>query len=143
MNKIKLHIDKNSFRKYKETITGIIYLEINDFLFPEKNWNDLIIVMMNNWVKSLRDIKYKVSEHAELLFFDGPFFIKVKMLNEEDCIIEFFEDHRSKNILSTLQIKFEILVNEVFQIANLCSTLCKKQNWETEELNKLDILLQK
>ncbi|WP_223560402.1 hypothetical protein [Chryseobacterium lathyri] len=68
MNKIKLHIDKNSFRKYKETITGIIYLEINDFLFPEKNWNDLIIVMMNNWVKSLRDIKYKVSEHAELLF---------------------------------------------------------------------------
>lgn len=141
MKKIKLCIDEKSFKKYKEAITGIIYLEINDYYFPQKNWNDFIIVMINNWIKSLKDIKYGIIQETELLFFDGPFFIKIKMIDKEDCIIGFFESHKSENVLFTEEIKFNNLVNEVFHIANLCKALCKNNNWETEELNKLDVLL--
>lgn len=143
MNKVKLHISENSFEKYKEAITGVIYLEFGDFYFPEKKWNDFIIVMMNNWIASIKSINLKISKDAELMFFDGSLYIKIKMIDDEDCFIECIENHRTNNILFKEQIKFKSLEKEVVNTADLCRTFCKKQNWKSEELDKLDLLLQK
>lgn len=143
MNRVKLRIDENSFEKYKEAITGVIYMECGDFYFPEKNWNDFIIVMMNNWITSIKNINLKISKEAELMFFDGAFYIKIQMVGEENCIIECIENHKTDNILFKEQIKFKSLEKELVNIANLCRMFCAKQNWKSEELKKLDFLLQK
>lgn len=143
MKNLRFGIDENSLEKSNEIITGIIYLEFDNFIFPEKNWNDFIVVVLNNWIRSLQSIIVKSAESTELLFNDGPFFIRIGMINDKECLIECIENHRIENILFKEQVEFKILVKEVLLIANSCKLFCKKYNWHSEELHKLDILLNK
>lgn len=143
MKKVKLCINENSLEKYKETITGVIYLDFDDFSFPEKNWNDFIIVIMNNWIKSINNIKLGISEYTDLLFFDGSFYLKIKMIDKDNCFVECIENHKTEKILFKEKIKFKNLEREIITTANLCKVFCVRQNWRSEELDELDFLLQK
>ncbi|WP_418122538.1 hypothetical protein ACNFU2_17970 [Chryseobacterium sp. PTM-20240506] len=143
MNTVRISINESSFEKYKENITGVVHLDFGDFSFPEKNWNDFVIVIMNNWIKSISNIKLGISEYADLLFFDGSFYIRIKMTGKDNCLIECIENHRTEKIIFKEQIKFKNLEKEIFTTAKLCKVFCTRQNWRSEELDELDYLLRK
>jgi hypothetical protein len=51
---ITLHIDYNKFSKsLLGGITSEIYFEINNQIFPEKKWNDFVIVILNTWLSEV------------------------------------------------------------------------------------------
>ncbi|AZA85536.1 hypothetical protein EG349_01380 [Chryseobacterium shandongense] len=135
MNKFKIQIDNNSIAKYKDSITGTIYINFNDTFFPEKNWNDFVIILINNWIESSYNILSGITESEEFYFMDGPFSMIVQKLDTDICIVELVENHT--NILMNFKISVKELFNEIFKKAISLENYCKKQGWETEDIKKL------
>ncbi|HBV14511.1 hypothetical protein [Chryseobacterium carnipullorum] len=138
MNKFIIYIDKNSIFKHKNNITGNIYFNFDGFFFPERNWNDFIIIIINNWINSSYNILSGYTKYEELYFMDGPFHMKVRKIDSEVCVIELVENHT--NILLSYRISAKDLFEEILRNVNLLSKYCTEQDWETDEIRKLQYL---
>jgi hypothetical protein len=135
MNKFKIQVDNNSIAKYKESITGIIYINFNGSFFPEKGWNDFVIILINNWIESSYNILSGITESEEFYFMDGPFFMRVRKIDSDICIVELIENHT--HILSNFRINAKDIFDEILKVATLLNKFCKNQGWETEDIKRL------
>lgn len=64
-----IHIKTDTFNVTNTgTITGVIFIEIDNKYFPEENWNDFPVIILNWWLeKAITNIE------GEYRFMDGPF----------------------------------------------------------------------
>ncbi len=138
MNKFIIYIDKNSIFKHKNNITGNIYINFDGSFFPERNWNDFIIIIINNWINSSYNILSGYTKYEEFYFMDGPFLMKVRKIDSEVCVIELVENHT--NILLSYRISARDFFEEILRNVNLLSKYCTEQDWETDEIRKLQYL---
>ncbi|MCI3936851.1 hypothetical protein MQX03_06545 [Chryseobacterium aahli] len=141
MNKLKIRIDSNSFAKHRDNITGIICFDFNGKFFPEKNWNDFIIVLVNNWIESSYRIMSNFTISEDFYFMDGPFSIKIRKNDFGDCSVELIENNVS--LLMDFTINIEDAYREILQNLIFLSNYCKQQGWETEDVKKLHYLKDK
>ncbi|QQQ28085.1 hypothetical protein [Chryseobacterium indoltheticum] len=139
MNKFKIHLETDTIIKHKNSITGIIYFDFNGILFPEKDWNDFIIVLLNNWMQSSYNILNGITSLEEFYFMDGPFFIRIQKINADECSIELIQN-QSINLIE-YKINMRDLFNEIFKKLTLLNRYCKKQGWETEDIKKLQYFI--
>ena len=73
-------------------ITGEICFQIDDFFFPESNWNDFVVVILTWWNKSINTlIASSVGTVVEFNFMDGPFYIQGAKKNEEEVTLHFIK----------------------------------------------------
>lgn len=135
MNKFKIQVDNNSIAKYKDSITGTIYINFNDTFFPEKNWNDFVIILINNWIESSYNILSGITECEEFYFMDGPFFMRVRKVDLDICIVELIENHT--DILSNFRVNTKDIFDEILKAVILLNKYCESQGWETEDIKKL------
>jgi hypothetical protein len=63
------------------TLSGIIYLELQSehgvLQYPEKNWSDIPVVLLSNWMPALRDLESGSDPRVKCRFMDGPFHFTV------------------------------------------------------------------
>ena len=135
MDRFRIQVDNNSIAKYKDSITGVLYFDFSGVFFPEKGWNDFIIVLINNWLESSHNILRGITESEEFYFMDGPFFMRVRKIENEICIAELIENHT--DILMEFRISITDLFNEVLKKVTSLSKYCKKQGWDTEDVKRL------
>lgn len=64
------------------TITGKLYIELNGMVYPEKEWNDFIIVNLIQWIGEILEIKNELN----LYFYDGNLCLTI--LKENDAFHE-------------------------------------------------------
>jgi hypothetical protein len=84
---MELYFEEESLEISKRgIITGRISLKLgNNVFFPEKEWNDNVIVIINSWIdncffiNNLKNDKYEI----EFNFMDGPFFFKVIKIDDK------------------------------------------------------------
>lgn len=72
---------------------GELYFQEEGFYFPEKDWKDFIIVVLNWWCAALRKILYNETYTKEFLFMDGPFSIKIKHIEEDIFHLTFIKQN--------------------------------------------------
>ena len=58
----------------RKVITGIISIKEGNAFFPEQNWNDAIVSVLNSWIQNMIRILGSEYNEAQLTFFDGPIF---------------------------------------------------------------------
>lgn len=141
MSNLKIQIDSSSLSKNNNMITGVIYFDLNGNFFPEKTWNDFVIVLINNWVISSHNIISNITKSEEFYFMDGPFSLKITKNSTNNCIVEFNENN------TTSVINFKITIEDFFCniLHNIIflSNYCKQKGWETEDIKKLNHLKDK
>ncbi|MGJ1323035.1 hypothetical protein ACR780_10110 [Sphingobacterium faecium] len=138
---MNLNFDKESLDiSSKKVITGVIALKIkNDFYFPEKNWNDSIVVLLNSWIQNLEQILSNQTSEVLCNFFDGPFsFMIIKKDDRHE--IKFF---LNKKIIGTHNINFDEFGKNMAAICQEVIKETKFRNWNNDDVNKLEYSLEK
>lgn len=115
------------------SITGEIYFQFENFYFPERGWNDFVVVLLGWWIKSAETLEVSsVGTTVEFLFMDGPFYVRgvktdaaVVTLTFLRRKIEGFEILASKDIeivglkTATLRFREKLLENCIGKIGQL------------------------
>lgn len=137
----KIYIEKNFDSLYKgENITGEIFFTVKDeiFHFPEKNWNDFVVILLEWWLDALIKLKSNYSS-VTLNFMDGPFFVTVAKDKDDILTLEFVHDGENQmEILKTINIKLRQFENSLLSTSNLLINELKIRKWVTEETIELE-----
>lgn len=60
----------------RNSITGEMYFQVGDYVFPELNWNDFIVVILSWWNKSIHLLEASaIGSSQDFDFMDGPFYV--------------------------------------------------------------------
>jgi hypothetical protein len=55
-----------------KTTTGRLFVQVDDYCFPERDWDDFVVVVLNWWVSNALSLDGAVIE-VDNSFMDGPF----------------------------------------------------------------------
>ncbi|WP_286863397.1 MULTISPECIES: hypothetical protein [Sphingobacterium] len=115
-------------------LTGIISLELGpDKYFPEKQWNDNIVLILESWKNELDVMKINSNYKGRFVFFDGPFYFTLSKASNL-YRVDFFENRKST---SSCFVDINVFFKEVLCIGNELLLLAKERQWESIELDKL------
>jgi hypothetical protein len=116
-NLFKIHVDPYSLSCTSNgAITGIIFLQSNDFFFPQWNWNDFVPRILGAWLYNV-SLFFNNNQSAEFSFFDGSYDFIVNKTSDSNIRITYFDD--SKLLPYTTEISLNIFIKELVSIAEL------------------------
>lgn len=137
---MKIYFKKNSLSISKiGTVTGLISLNEKSFYFPEKGWNDLILIILNNWLSNIYDLKINRVHETELLFMDGPFEVKIKRENENILFLFFINNKH----IDTKECLLKSFVEELIKVSKKLISELDLFNVNNSVKNELELNLKK
>ena len=134
MNSFKLVVRRESLCIESNDVIGVICFAVNDWFFPEENWDDFVATILSWLSQALVKIKFKKEERVEVDFMEGCFKVDLALDVENLCTIQFIEGEKLSGddeiIQKTIVVPFEDLKSE---IKKACELLLKMK--ETGELD--------
>lgn len=95
---MNITIKSNSFKREiengMEMITGIIFLSDDDYHFPDYDWNDTVLFVLNFFLTNL----LKRVSKFEVLYMEVPCEVHITVNYEKDNIHFVFLDRRKREI---------------------------------------------
>lgn len=68
----------NLFSHISKNISGIVYVKFdNNIYFPDKDWDDIITMILDGWTYQIIDFLTTKSDYLALSFYDGSFDLKI------------------------------------------------------------------
>ncbi|OCG19425.1 hypothetical protein [Gilliamella sp. WF3-4] len=118
---INLIIPPDSIRVSKSKIStqifSKIYFQIGNIFFPDEQWDDFTVVILNWWLKEACKIQQNNITH--FYFMDGPFYFEVFCINKI-CKIKFIDNRfDKKEVVYSGEIEYTSLLNLLKKNANL------------------------
>jgi hypothetical protein len=133
-------VDPATFRMSKMgLVTGMIHIQINGRSFPEKDWDDFVIIILNWWLKELILSISKGADTFNCLFMDGPFSFTVKKDNSDNSIREIFFVHRHTGSQMEVAGKVPLmaLIDGFLAVSKTTINSCAEKDWKGQEAEKL------
>lgn len=108
--------------QYQEENYGLIYIQTSDGYFPEENWDDLIDLMLYEWLTNANQL-FK-ENHSVFWFMEGPYQFHVDRISDTLCAIRFFDTDDTNHLFETTDmpsvvIDFQHFVHELIMIGKL------------------------
>lgn len=133
-----VEIDEESIeRSEKGSITGSIWLKMDDTAFPEQGWNDFIVVVLGWWTNEAAALIAGTKRRGELVFMDGPFSVEVSAEGERWKV----ECNRRRRNGKTLEHRATIGVSDVaaalVRAADTVLGRCEKGQWTSPDIEEL------
>jgi len=137
MEKLSIHIDSDSISLLKNgNHTGAIWVSCGSESFPEGNWYDFPVIILEWWGAEIVRLDSQVRGTAELCFMDGPYFIMLEK-SGSDCIAKFMSRNESKTILYETKIDFHKMKKEIASAQNQLIRLCRQNSWNSDDIDNL------
>ena len=131
---ISLKIDFNTLEKSSsESITSLNYFKIKDKVFPDENWYDFVIVILNFWLSEIIKMRQKNKRKGKFYFMDGPAYFTI----EKRVKVFVFEGYLNDKILITKQIDFEEFNNTILTNSTDILDEMEKRNWSSADIENL------
>jgi len=124
----------NSISKEGGNVFGIIYFQHESMIFPEKNWNDFIVIILNWWSDALLKLIGNESISAELLFMDGPFSVKVNYLDDKTLKLYFINED---DIIGNAEVLIQDFIKDFLKEVNSLIRFINAKDWNDEEIDLL------
>jgi hypothetical protein len=129
-------VDLNTLHKATSgLITGRIHVQINGRSFPEKGWNDLVIIILNWWIE---EIIISISKNTEVFtcrFMDGPFSFNVKKNHFLWKI--FFDGNADDQDGFAGELPSSVLINDILIAVKSIISSCAERNWNDKDVEQL------
>ena len=130
---MKITVEISSLKKgSSNTITGIINVSTDGFAFPEKSWNDSVVIVINWWLSSLEKLLQPESTSEKFSFMDGPFSFKV--MKGDQVHIHFY---RECHLIKSIEVSHEELEKSILNAAKSVNDKCLSEGWNTQEALEL------
>lgn len=131
---IILHITVGEFSKTSlGNITSGVYFEINNNFFPEKNWNDSVVLVLNSWLDEIIKMKTSNGDNGSFLFMDGPLKFTI---NRFENLYLFKGYNQHKNVINE-QIEYEEFITTVISAAIKTLNIVREKEWQNKDIESL------
>lgn len=134
---MELKIKKDTISNNKNSVFGVVYFHENDFYFPDKNWNDFIIILFEWWSSSIFKLLNNESISEDLSFMDGPFVVRIKYLEEN--FFELFFINQDDTILKTNKVYIEEFITDFLKITNYLIRQVDQMKLSNEDVKQLKV----
>lgn len=128
-----VNIDKLS--KLNGQVTGKIFFSFEGIYFPEKDWDDFVVIIINWWLEQVLIAKSDEDSEIELVFMDGPYSLVVKRKDGNDASIVCLS--RNTSIQEYIVNKADFF-DEIYKAAQKLSEKCTIWNWENADTLSLE-----
>lgn len=119
-----LKINKDSFYTNQSGSTiGIIFFEVDGYIFPSNDWYDFVVVLLYWLSKSIIDLIIKKETMIEMDFMEGPLKVSLILDQDDQCTINFIEGEKlagdEEIIHRTITVPFSLVKNEVVKACKI------------------------
>lgn len=137
---MKINFDGKSLEiSRRKVITGIISIEVGNAFFPERNWNDAIVSVLNSWIQNMIQILSSGYNEAQFIFFDGPFYFVIRKKTDQS-VVELFRDSRS---IETYNLDIRKFGYNLLKTSQEVIKEIDRRGWESEDGKQLRILVER
>ncbi|MEC7263733.1 MAG: hypothetical protein VXW38_08325 [Bacteroidota bacterium] len=133
---MKISIDIGSISEKKGKVFGNVYFHENSFFFPEKGWNDFLVIVLNWWCHATKKLISNESIHEDFSFMDGPFQVRIGYFKDGFFNLTF---KSNEDVLRIVEVPISSFLNDFLGEINMVLRHFHHLKWndkETEELNK-------
>ena len=135
-----IRIDDNWDIANQELITGTIYLQYGNNVFPYFDWNDYLLNILEDWIDiTVSNLMKRVTYY--LFFFDGPYCIRVNRITKNHkwyyqlCMITNFKAYDERTLWSC-NVRAIHWFDELLSTANKCLKIAEVKGIDCSKLRK-------
>lgn len=133
-----VEIDQESIEKSENgSITGSLWLQMDETAFPEQGWNDFVVVVLGWWTNEAAALIAGTKRRGEFMFMDGPFSVDISPEGERWKL----ECNRRRRNGKTLEHRGTVDVSEVaaalIRAADSAIERCEKAHWKSSDIEEL------
>jgi hypothetical protein len=119
------------------SITGTVWMRMDEIAFPEPGWNDFIVVVLGWWTNEAAALIAGTKTSGEFMFMDGPFTVSVAPVGDSwrlEC------NRRRKNGV-VREHEASATAGEVTTAlvigADAVLGVCAKKGWQSKDIEEL------
>ena len=133
---------KDDYFCSNKSITCSFYIDINGHVFPDSQWSDFALIVLNWWISSVLENCRKENADFVLFFMDGPFYVDCRKRGE-NIIMSCVTEKTCKAIVCECTLKFDEFVRELINASSAIIDSAKKNKYgKLKELKDLRKSLQ-
>lgn len=130
---IEIQLNVDSIRRSKSgQITGILFLRINNLIFPEERWNDFIVVVLGFWVSEVLK-NWNLDILGNFLFMDGPLRFQITKIGNKAELTGF----NNEKLILHEEIDYSCFKNSLIDIAFKVVRITEGKKWESKDIDFL------
>lgn len=120
-----------------DNVTGTIALCIDDTYFPDKGWNDFVVIILDWWLSGMNDYLSKSTDVCECKFMDGGFSFEIQEIGTL-WRVRLFKNGYTEPILERESIEEPLIVLKAFtSAANMVIRYCTEFKLSNRDLERL------
>ena len=118
------------------SITGVITLVGDEWIYPEPGWSDFPVVILSWWLRGCQRVGSRKGASSEFRFMDGSFSFKATSLGGKEWQIECFGGN------GKAESHIQVVSGEDFQkqlrvVAASIIKTCRERGWKSRDLEEL------
>lgn len=138
MKKFKINLRKETFYiNNTNSVIGDIYFSIGDWYFPEKYWDDFVVILLAWLTKQIVKLYFDKKQVVEMCFMEGCFKISLTLNNQYQCTIKFIEGEKlagdKEIVYKTVTVPFEDVKIEAKKACEVLLNMKKSKELDFEE----------
>lgn len=120
------------------SITGKICVETATITFPEIEWNDFVVIIIEWWLKELTSLTTGECTKGTCRFMDGPFEFQIDARDPERWLIHFIRKGKfSDEQIAWNELAPDTVIAGVMSGAKSIIDVCQQKEWHSPELTSL------
>lgn len=135
---MQIIFDESTLRQSKKgSITGVVFFDFGDVLFPDDRWNDFVVVVVTWWLGALERLERGIDREVVFQFMDGPYSINLTRQDANDALLRCIEDRSHGGILHEERVDLPTLAAQVRRLARQIVSACRRSGFESSDVDTL------
>jgi hypothetical protein len=119
------------------SITGILYVDFGSFHFPEKGWNDFVVVVSTWWLEALAKLERGFEREVILYFTDGPYWLTPTRQDGDDVQVRCIEDRTGGGVIHEELVRLQDFSKQLRRVARQVASACQRNRFESSDVDAL------
>lgn len=133
--KLRINLVLSSINISKaNAITGSINIQVGEIYFPNKGWNDFIVIVLTWWNTNFYTFIVGKNQIADFYFMDGNYKFRLKS-NNNILNVQFYDSN--DEVISIVEVSKDNFLNELYKKSNDVVTTCQELGLKTQEVIEL------
>jgi hypothetical protein len=136
VNEARIIVDPTTVHRGRSGATGNICVALGTLVFPDPNWNDFVVVILDAWAAALVRILNGTSEFERVHFMEGPYAVDIEVPSTGELrlrAIDRGQGEREKAVVDTPLTGF---IDSLTSSATSVLAACRQEgSWSNEADN--------
>lgn len=135
---IGVTVDEASLR-FSRNVTGTVFFEFGAFQFPERNWNDFVVVILGWWLDATTKLMAAGEGETDLYFMDGPYSLRIALEGAAFKIGRGRDDVEIEDGSFNLEVDAHDFLRAIYDASTTILSACARRDWMTADIEMLQL----